>query len=754
MNNRKFSIYLFSTMIIILVSLSGLFFANHRDNYIDFELKSLLPDEINNDKVSSPFIEKIHNQIIVAISIDPHGSNNTILTNSLQEFMNDVKNNKLIEFTSTHDQNELLKFYFNHRYLVSIPDELKCSNCDEPAMENKIKDFVQNALFSPFSAVTTSELEYDPFLAARSMFSNFGSDLKSDGKLLYIEHNSKKTYLFNLTIATKLNNTEVERLASFFADFRDRFTKKGISFTYTGGIFFANSAQKNSVEDLTRITVFSIIFLIILYVITFRNIKPLLLTVFPMCLSFLYGFFTVELLFGSIHILAITLGATLIGICVDYYIHSLFFISGRTRETQSSFLLKPLFIALITSLIAYAVIGFTNLIVLKELAVFAICALITTFIFIYILINASDYLNINKISTPIFISSAVRWCSKTNFKSFAAVSLLLIAGGCFTLCRLVPDDDVASMQKKDLILQTMDREIQQILHNTTDLGWYIINGESLDKSLRLCEQLISLTDSRNSFFPCRYLPSLNRQHENMNFYRKWLPKLVETYAEYGIKIDTGKTRITDDYIPISEANIPMNLDLFINNNSLLLKIAKDEPGASEVISSYGDIIKLDTRQDWSEAFKSYRQQLDLIFGITLLLATIFLGFYFGRQIILKFVLPILTGLSCALMAQYFLGNAYFNLFTTLALYMLLGLGSDYCIFFHDTTEESALPKLHTLIITLLTTEASFGILGLSKTPVIESFGITLSFGLPAVFLTSIIIELGRFKVFHRNDLSK
>lgn len=202
-------------MIIILVSLSGLFFANHRDNYIDFELKSLLPDEINNDKVTSPFIKKIHNQIIVAISIDPHGSNNTILTNSIQEFMNDVKNNKLIEFTSTHDQNELLKFYFNHRYLVSIPDELKCSNCDEPAMENKLKDFVQNALFSPFSAVTTSELEYDPFLAARSMFSNFGSDLKSDGKLLYIEHNSKKTYLFNLTIATKLNNTEVERLAFF-----------------------------------------------------------------------------------------------------------------------------------------------------------------------------------------------------------------------------------------------------------------------------------------------------------------------------------------------------------------------------------------------------------------------------------------------------------------------------------------------------------------------------------------------------------
>lgn len=44
-------------MIIILVSLSGLFFANHRDNYIDFELKSLLPDEINNDKVTSPFIK-------------------------------------------------------------------------------------------------------------------------------------------------------------------------------------------------------------------------------------------------------------------------------------------------------------------------------------------------------------------------------------------------------------------------------------------------------------------------------------------------------------------------------------------------------------------------------------------------------------------------------------------------------------------------------------------------------------------------
>ena len=101
----------------------------------------------------------------------------------------------------------------------------------------------------------------------------------------------------------------------------------------------------------------------------------------------------------------------------------------------------------------------------------------------------------------------------------------------------------------------------------------------------------------------------------------------------------------------------------------------------------------------------------------------------------------LIGIFCAICAEYILGSAYFNLFTTLAFFMILGLGADYCIFLREQDTKTMAIKVHTLFITLLTTEASFGILGTSETPVIASYGTVLTFGLLGVFFTNLYFSL-------------
>jgi predicted exporter len=76
-----------------------------------------------------------------------------------------------------------------------------------------------------------------------------------------------------------------------------------------------------------------------------------------------------------------------------------------------------------------------------------------------------------------------------------------------------------------------------------------------------------------------------------------------------------------------------------------------------------------------------------------------------------------------------------NLFHVLALLLVLGIGIDYSIFFAESQNERDTTML-AVILSTITTLLSFGLLALSQTAAIRSFGIVVSIGMVCALLFS------------------
>jgi len=111
---------------------------------------------------------------------------------------------------------------------------------------------------------------------------------------------------------------------------------------------------------------------------------------------------------------------------------------------------------------------------------------------------------------------------------------------------------------------------------------------------------------------------------------------------------------------------------------------------------------------------------------------------FGARLGLVASLPVAGGLLAGLAAAGITGTPV-NLFSLFALILVMGIGVDYTIFFHSEegagfADEPRDHVLHAMAVALGSTLLSLGILVLSETPAVRSFGLVLSAGVLFAFL--------------------
>jgi predicted exporter len=77
-----------------------------------------------------------------------------------------------------------------------------------------------------------------------------------------------------------------------------------------------------------------------------------------------------------------------------------------------------------------------------------------------------------------------------------------------------------------------------------------------------------------------------------------------------------------------------------------------------------------------------------------------------------------------------------QLFHVLALMLLLGVGVDYGIFMQEKPERGLAAPWLAVGLSAMNTILSFGLLGLSNTPALQAFGLTMLLGTALVWLTA------------------
>ncbi|WP_397573590.1 hypothetical protein [Silanimonas sp.] len=143
----------------------------------------------------------------------------------------------------------------------------------------------------------------------------------------------------------------------------------------------AAAAQAN--REMTTIGVGSLVAIVLLVALAFRSPLPVL----PVATSLLVGIgsalVVTQAVFGSVHVLTLVFGASLVGVAEDYGIHYFAARQGdpaRSGVAQMDHLLPGLVLALATSALAYAAIGLAPFPGLRQMALFSAVGLVAAFL--------------------------------------------------------------------------------------------------------------------------------------------------------------------------------------------------------------------------------------------------------------------------------------------------------------------------------------------------------------------------------------
>ncbi len=629
------------------------------------------------------------------------------------------------------------RFLFERRYALGAGRFLTDGRPD-PA---KLREAVGAILFSPFGGATAAEIAHDPFFImrdwlARQNISRYGRD--PDG-LAYVTEGGRRAYIVSARAdAAALGGADRKEISRRAAELRAELREKGARLSYTGALFFAEEAREASERDIALISAVSGIALVFLLVWFFRSAGPLLWGSLVLAGGMAAAAGAVVAATGGIHVVTLAIGSSLAGVSFDYILH----VMGRCAGADPgdvprirAELRNPLLLSLATSVTAYGAAGLTGLPALAELALFAAAGLVAVFLMSYFLLPRVRTGRAPGAAVPFGkIAARAERLARAETTVWGALLFLGAAGAAaFALLARAPDDDVARLRPAGSVLAAADRRVSRLTGGPAAAKWFIVSGAGPDGALENCAAFaagLSPAQAKGFDAPCLRIPARGEQRASVAAYRELFPELAKIYAELGVTL-------TEEGIGLARAEtfdprlVPGAGDFMTGAGELLARADASDAALLKKIAADRNFRPLDRRGEWSRAFAACREKLELTL-IAALLAAAAAGFLLrGRRVFREFILPAGGGL-CAGLAACVLAAGARDVFTAAGLFIVAGLGADYCIFIAGARPGNRAEVLKILLLAWVSTETAAGLLSLSGLPAARAVGAAVFWGLLAI----------------------
>lgn len=518
----------------------------------------------------------------------------------------------------------------------------------------------------------------------------------------------------------------------------------------------AEAAAARANWEMNTIGLGSFLAVILLMWLAFRGLRPLALVALSLAIGWAAGVSVTALVFGKVHLLTLVFGASLVGVAEDYGIH--YFASRQRHRDLGShglmyYLLPGLTLAFVTSALAYLALAAAPFPGLRQMAVFSTAGLMAAFATVACWFPWLDQRPrpISRFGNAIAASLQAwpRLPNRQRFTWLLAVALLV-----FTLLglqRIQIHDDLRSLQKSPVALVRQQQQIDQLLGLPSPAQFYLVRGASVEQVLQREEaltakldQLVSQQQLKGYRATSDWVPSLARQHADAGLTAaaesSVLTKVSGVVGETITRPAFAATDLTlEDWLrqPLSAPFRSRWLGAVGTDWASVVMLNGVGPGADlGLLSAQAKTIPgvrwIDRTSDISRLLGHYRAMMAWLLvagfaGVVLVLALRY------RRLAWRALLPTAVAGVVTVAALAWLGEP-FDLFSVLALLMLLGMGIDYGIFLleHDGDGASWLAVCLGAASTLL----AFGLLALSATPALRTFGLTLLFGIGLVWLLS------------------
>jgi len=531
----------------------------------------------------------------------------------------------------------------------------------------------------------------------------------------------------------------------------------GASVHAASGLLYAAHGQQQATREMTWVGGGATLGILLMLLLAFRRWQALLAFV-PVLVGMLFGAVACVALFGTMHVMTLVLGSSLIGVAVDYPLHYLSR-SWSLRPWRSwsavRLTLPGLSLSLATSCIGYLALAFTPFPALTQIAIFSAAGLIGAYLSAVCLLPALlARVSLEPAQWPLRITQRLTdWrIALLRRVPSAALLALLLAFTAAGLWQLHSRNDIRQWVASPPQLLEDAQAVARITGYQPTSQFYLVRGDDQRQLLERLQglsakldELVGLGKLKGYLSLSQLLGSDQAQQQTREalgaLAQHWQPLVALGVPDAALAAEVEQlqqlpAQSIDQALqgPLSEPWRPLWLGQDgegvaaivslqgLGDAALLGLLAEDQPGV-QLVDRLGELNRLFAATQISAV------ELKLV-SCGLILLLLILPFGLGGALRLV-ALPLLAAL-CSLACLGWLGQPL-TLFSLFGLLLVTAISVDYAILMHESIGGAAVSLLGTLLAAL-TTWLSFGLLALSATPAVSNFGLAVSLGLAFSFL--------------------
>ena len=671
---------------------------------------------------------------------DEMASNFLVLVNS-KELANDVqslalKSSLFKSFEATIDVNlNDIKSDINRSKIALL------SRGDLELLKNDKNAFFKKRAEEIFNSFSFRLLNVnDDFFSLSSGFSAKNGNVSLNLADLMLEVKDGKKSFFLLKGELK-KGASSEGLINFYNEIEALKVGQNELFVHSSALYQAFSKQKNESESL-YMSVVSLSLTAIFLMLAFRNLR-IFYVIFIAIFGFSVAFAGTLLCLGELNILTILISTSLIGLMFDYVLHWLSKNEGEAiRASSIKNMLKIFLLGLFITLSGYLAFTFSDLRLLKEVALFSAFALVAAFLASYFFMPLV-FEGVKFYRSKIFDTFLTKFCDLSGAAArhlgvkFLAISLILLAIFLvFDLKNLSKSENVKDYSNMPKSLLADSSYILSLTGNNQNT--MIVtrsNGDILGDEKSLLDELKKRNLIKDESSLSDMFLSKSEQSELKEAFKKALDdeQIYAIYEKFGFSKDEVRSEILK---VLGEKELSVSEILALKSMKDFKKFVLDENASVAYASGFVKGAASDEVLERHNAFslnfasslnESLTQAKELALKLkiaALVVAFLLLWVYFSALISALVMGVIIFGVLLTLFIFAVFG-VNLSIFGVFGLILASAVGIDYMIFaLNESLSEKE--RIYGIFCAFITSFISFFTLSFSQTAALSVFGLSVS----------------------------
>ncbi|WP_373375791.1 MMPL family transporter [Cupriavidus nantongensis] len=526
----------------------------------------------------------------------------------------------------------------------------------------------------------------------------------------------------------------------------------------------AEAAAAQASFEMNVIGLGSLAAVLLLVWLAFRSLGPIALVALSLLIGTAAAVSVTAAVFERVHLITLVFGASLVGVAEDYGIH--YFVTrqadGRRAPASTMRRLLPgMTLALATSVVAYLALGIAPFPGLRQMALFSATGLVAAFLTVVLWLPLLDRgsLRPTRLSTWL-ADSLARWPRVRADRRTLGLSAVLAAFIVPGLWQVNVADDVRQLQSSPPALVEAQRTAGRLLGSPSPAQFLLVRGDSADQVLQREEAAKAalagiVAQGRLGGFVALsdWVPSAARQRADAALAAPLEAQVRERVARMagasGPPAAPGMAGTHDVLTlqawladPVSAAlrHLWLGREGTGGNDggyaSVMLLRGLDDPktmpAVQAAVASVAGVEWVDRVADLSGLLHHYRVLMTWLLLAGTVAVSALLAWRYGRCAWRALAPTLLAALFSVAMLGWM--QVPLQLFSVLALALLLGVGVDYGIFLLEHPGDGV--SWTAIVLGAASTLLAFGLLALSSTPALHAFGLTMLAGVGAVWVLS------------------